>query len=195
VRIIAGTAKGRKLASVPGEGTRPITDMVKGALFSILGSDVEDATFLDLFGGTGAVGLEALSRGAEHVVFVERAYKAVETIRRNLDTLEMTEQAEVIQADAFRFMRNAPPDLLFDFIYVAPPQYQDLWAKVLLALNDKPMLAPGGRIIVQIHPKEFHALSTPALQLVRERRYGSTVLYFYEMNELDDCPAPEEGTC
>jgi 16S rRNA (guanine966-N2)-methyltransferase len=195
VRIIAGTAKGRRLASVPGEGTRPITDMVKGALFSILGSDIEDATFLDLFGGTGAVGLEALSRGAEHVVFVERAHKAVETIRRNLDTLEMIEQAEVIQGDAFRFKRNAPPDLLFDFIYVAPPQYQDLWAQVLLALNDKPMLAPGGRIIVQIHPKEFHDLSTPALRLVRERRYGSTVLYFYELNEPGDDPAQEGEAC
>jgi len=167
------------LHSVPGEGTRPITERVKGALFNILGADIQDATLLDLFAGTGSVGIEALSRGAARVVFVDNAYKAVETLRRNLDTLGLTEQAEVFKTDAFRYLRQTDPATEFDYIYVAPPQYQDLWATALLALDDKPLLAPDGLIIVQIFPKEYRELPLKALRHVRERRYGSTVLHFY----------------
>jgi 16S rRNA (guanine966-N2)-methyltransferase len=185
VRIISGSAKGRRLVSVPGKGTRPITDRVKGSLFNILGSDIEGATFLDLFAGTGSVGLEALSRGASHVVFVDRARRAVETLRHNLDTTGLAEQADVLHEDAFHFLQHAPPELAFDYIYVAPPQYQDLWAQALLALNDKPLLAEDGLIIVQIHPKEFHDLRIPHLRQTRERRYGSTVLYFFEMSRSE----------
>jgi len=183
VRIISGSAKGRKLASVPGTGTRPVTDKVKGALFNILGSQIEGATLLDLFAGTGSVGLEALSRGASHVVFVDRGHRAIETIRRNLATLELKERAEVIRGDAFHFLKHAPPERRFDYVYVAPPQYQNLWAQTLLALNEKPLLSAEGLIIVQIHPKEFRELQTPNLRLLRERRYGSTLLCFYALSE------------
>jgi 16S rRNA (guanine(966)-N(2))-methyltransferase RsmD len=183
VRIISGSAKGRKLASVPGAGTRPVMDKVKGALFNILGSQIEGATLLDLFAGTGSVGLEALSRGASHVVFVDRGHRAIETIRRNLATLELKERAEVIHGDAFHFLKHAPPERRFDYVYVAPPQYQNLWAQTLLALNEKPLLSAEGLIIVQIHPKEFRELQTPNLRLLRERRYGSTLLCFYALSE------------
>ena len=186
MRVIAGLAKGRKLVSVPGAGTRPIADKVKGALFDILGMDVEGATFLDLFAGTGSVGIEALSRGARHAVFVERARKAIVTVRRNLEITGFTEQAEVIHGNAFRFLDHAAPDLRFDYIYVAPPQYQDLWAKTLLALNDKPLLAADGLVIVQVYPKEIHEINTPRFRLTRERRYGSTLLQFYAFSEGDD---------
>jgi 16S rRNA (guanine966-N2)-methyltransferase len=186
VRIIAGAAKGRKLVAVPGKGTRPITDRVKSALFSILGPDIEGATFLDLFAGTGSVGLEALSRGAGHVVFVDRARKAIETIRRNVETIGLLDRAEVLYEDAFRYLRQAPADEAFDYIYVAPPQYQNLWAEALLALNEKPLLASDGLIIVQIYPKEYHELALPNLSLVRERRYGSTALYFYTLRPADN---------
>ena len=183
MRIISGSAKGRKLASVPGTGTRPITDRVKGALFNILGGQIEDATLLDLFAGTGSVGLEALSRGARHVVFVERGHRAVETIRRNLATLAFQERAEVIHGDVFHYLKQAPPERRFDYVYVAPPQYQGLWARTLLALNEKPLLTEDGLIIVQIHPKEFRKLATSNLRLLRQRRYGSTLLFFYALSE------------
>jgi 16S rRNA (guanine966-N2)-methyltransferase len=193
VRIISGKAKGRKLASVPGSTTRPITDRVKSALFSILGGDVADSTWLDLFAGTGSVGMEALSRGASSVIFVDRVRKAIETIHRNLDHIGLLEHAELAHDDAFRFLRRAEPDLTFDYIYVAPPQYQDLWAKVLQMLDEKPMLNEDGMIIVQIHPKEFHELATPHLELVDERRYGSTVLKFYTLKNVEAIPeSPSE---
>ena len=200
MRVISGSAKGRRLQPVPGEGTRPITERVKGALFNILGADIQDATLLDLFAGTGSVGIEALSRGAAHVVFIDNAYKAVETLRRNLNTLGLTEQAEVLKADAFRYLRQTDPATEFDYIYVAPPQYQDLWATALLALDDKPLLASDGLIIVQIFPKEYRELPLKTLKHVRERRYGSTVLHFYVLaSELSGAPgsspaiAPEES--
>ena len=181
MRIISGTAKGRKLAAVPGSTTRPITDRVKSALFSILGGDVAGSTWLDLFAGTGSVGMEALSRGASSVIFVDRVRKAIETMRRNLDHIGLLERAELVHDDAFRFLKRAEPDLSFDYIYVAPPQYQDLWAKVLQMLDERPMLNEDGLIIVQIHPKEFHELHIPHLESVDERRYGSTVLLFYAL--------------
>lgn len=179
MRIIAGSAKGRKLLSVPGAGTRPITARVKTALFSILGADIREAHFLDLFAGTGGVGIEALSRGAAHAVFVERSRKALMTVRRNLEITGLMDRAEVIHGDAFRYVNTAPPEARYDYIYVAPPQYQALWAKMVLALDAKPLLAPDGLVIVQIHPKEADELPTRHLALFQERHYGSTLLRFY----------------
>ena len=179
MRVIAGSAKGRKLISVAGEGTRPITGRVKTALFSILGPDVEDAAFLDLFAGTGSVGIEALSRGARHVVFVERARKAMVTVRKNLETTGMTGRAELVQDDAFRYLHGTRSGLSFDYIYVAPPQYKDIWTKALLAVDSGTLLADDGVLIVQIHPKEARSIILRNLQIVRERRYGTTLLQFY----------------
>ncbi len=182
MRVIAGSAKGRKLLSVPGSGTRPITDRVKGALFDILGGDVRGSALLDLFAGTGAVGIEALSRDAERVVFVDRGSKAINTLRKNLEITGFVQRAEVIHADAFRYIKRVDHQMAFDYIYVAPPQYREFWAKALLLLNERPLLAPDGVIIVQIHPKEFRELLTPNLRLTRQRRYGSTQLCFYELS-------------
>ncbi|MBC7315719.1 MAG: 16S rRNA (guanine(966)-N(2))-methyltransferase RsmD [Chloroflexi bacterium] len=192
MRVIAGQAKGRRLFSVPGEGTRPITDRVKEALFNILGAEIEGASFLDLFAGTGGVGIEALSRGAERVVFVEKGYKALEVIRRNLEITGLKANAHVVRGDAFHYLRHAPAEEAFDYIYIAPPQYHELWAEVLLALDERPsLLAAGGWAIVQIHPKEYHPLPLKNLSLIRERSYGSTVLLFYALNQ--EAPTEEEG--
>jgi 16S rRNA (guanine(966)-N(2))-methyltransferase RsmD len=184
MRVIAGTAKGRPLLSVPGDSTRPIADRVKSALFSILQSQdaIRDSHWLDLFGGTGAVGIEALSRGAAEVVFVERNHRAVRVIGQNLRNTGLADRSHVVRGDAFAYLRR--PDLAsFDVIYVAPPQYQGLWSQALLAIDGRrELLAERGQAIVQIHPKE----DDPALLLQRlvrydERRYGSTLLAFYEL--------------
>lgn len=183
VRVIAGSAKGRKLFAVPGDGTRPITDRVKEALFNILGADIEEATFLDLFAGTGSVGIEALSRGAAQTVFIEKAHKALDVVRRNLELTGLKARAEVVRADAFHYIKLVPEGTQFDYIYVAPPQYQELWADMLLALDERPsLLAPDGLIIVQIHPKEYRPVPLFNLTLARERNYGSTALHFYALN-------------
>jgi len=94
MRVIAGKAKSRKLRSVPGDVVRPITDRVKESLFNILGDTIVDALFLDLFAGTGSVGIEALSRGARRAVFVERSRRAIETIKENLKITGLATQAE-----------------------------------------------------------------------------------------------------
>jgi 16S rRNA (guanine(966)-N(2))-methyltransferase RsmD len=184
VRVITGSAKGRRLLSVPGTGTRPVTDRVKESLFDILGADVQESSWLDLFAGTGSVGIEALSRGARHAVFIDKAHQAVNTVRRNLEMTGFTAQSELIRGDALRYIAQAAPGLQYDYIYVAPPQYQDIWSATLRALDERAianrqLLAPEGLVVVQIHPKEFTAVRLATLELLSERRYGSTLLLFY----------------
>jgi 16S rRNA (guanine(966)-N(2))-methyltransferase RsmD len=118
LRIISGKAKGRRLRSVPGDTTRPITDRVREALFNIIGSDIEGATLLDLFAGTGSVGIEALSRGAKHVLFIDKNRQPIMTIRANLkDTnLKKTQKSP----KQMRLNTSKKPDRNFDYIYVAP---------------------------------------------------------------------------
>ena len=183
MRVIAGKAKGRKLKSVPGDSTRPIADRVKSALFSILESQnaIRDSRWLDLFGGTGAVGIEALSRGAREVVFVERAGPAIRTLQQNLQHTGLTSGAQVVRTNAFSYL--ARPDLPpFDIIYIAPPQYQGLWQKALQAIDARPeLLSDLGQAIVQIHPKEDEPeLSLTHLVRYDQRQYGSSRLLFYE---------------
>lgn len=179
MRVIAGEAKGRNLFSVPGTTTRPIADRVKAALFDTLGGVVVDCVFLDLFAGTGSVGIEALSRGAAHAVFVEKNHRAIATIHRNLQHTGLRDRAWVEQADVFRFLRAT--DEAFDIVYVAPPQYKDLWAKTVRLVDERPgVLTAEGLVVAQIHPKEFEALSLATLSLADRRRYGSTELCYYE---------------
>ncbi|HUW10288.1 MAG TPA: 16S rRNA (guanine(966)-N(2))-methyltransferase RsmD [Anaerolineae bacterium] len=179
MRVITGSAKGRKLLAVPGDRTRPITDRTKSALFSILGQSVVDSRFLDLFGGTGGVGIEALSRGAAEVVFVEIDRLAVRTIGENLRRTGLADRAHVVRGDSFAFLSqsHAQP---FDFIYVAPPQNLGLWLKTLQTIDLYPsLLAPEAEVIVQIHPKERQDLALHSLELLDERTYGSTRLLFW----------------
>ena len=118
LRVIAGEAKGRRLKMVPGLETRPIGDRAKEALFDILSADVTDARVLDLFAGTGSVGIEALSRGAARAVFLDSSSAAVRTIRANLQTTGLGGRAAVLQGDAFDFLRSNPVEA-FDLVYLA----------------------------------------------------------------------------
>ena len=181
MRVISGSAKGIRLASVPGKSTRPITDQVKEALFNIIGPSIVGKTILDLFGGTGAVGIEALSRGAEYAVFLDTNYKAYKIIQQNLKTTGLEDYAAVHKKDAFTFLREEP-EQQFDFIYIAPPQYQDLWHKAMQELDQNPGWS--GRwdtVIVQIHPKEFREDNDYTNFKIYDRReYGDTMLVFYE---------------
>jgi 16S rRNA (guanine(966)-N(2))-methyltransferase RsmD len=186
MRVIAGSAKGRRLQSVPGEAVRPIADRVKEALFSILDVFVVEARVLDLFAGTGAVGIEALSRGAAEAVFVDRSPAALRTVRVNLQRTELTDRAIVLRSDAFKYLKHSDPTP-FDLIYVAPPQYRGLWTDTLTVLDDYPgwisRYAPGdsGIVIAQIHPREYQELSLHNLVEYDQRKYGSTVLCFFEL--------------
>lgn len=183
LRVISGTAKGRRLKSVPGDTTRPVTDMVKEALFNILGADVADSVWWDLFGGTGAIGIESLSRGAAFVRFSDLSRAAIETIRWNLDHTGLAARAEIRRGDAFA-MLAASPNRQFDYIYIAPPQYKEIWSEALTALDANPgWLGKDAWVIAQIHPKEFHTFELKHLKEFDQRKYGSTRLVFYEKTE------------
>jgi 16S rRNA (guanine(966)-N(2))-methyltransferase RsmD len=179
MRVISGVAKGRHLQSVPGDSTRPVTDRVKEAVFNIFGADIVDAQFLDLFGGTGGVGIEALSRGAARAVFIEKNRKAQETIKANLLSTKLNDRAEIVRGDAFTYLRGAPQP--FHYIYIAPPQYQRLWIDALNLIDAQPgWLADDGEIVVQVHPKEYETVPLEHFVEIEQRKYGSTLLMFYE---------------
>lgn len=180
LRVIAGKAKGRKLKSVPGDTTRPITDRVKEALFNIIAGDVVDSNWWDVFAGTGAVGIEALSRGASFARFSDSNRVPIETIKSNVEHCGFKARAEIRRADAFAFL-SSPPDRAFEYIYIAPPQYQEMWAKALELLDDNiGWLAEDGWVIAQIDPKEYKALLLENMEEFEQRRYGSTLLLFLE---------------
>lgn len=179
-RVISGKARGLRLLDVPGDITRPITDRVKESLFNILGADIEEASMLDLFGGTGAVGIEALSRGAAYVRINDMNRAAIEVIKKNLAFTRLESGATVTRSDAFSLIKM-PPDRSFDYIYVAPPQYKGMWAQAMRELDANPgWLIEDGWIIVQIHPREYEALDLNNFVQFDERKYGSTLLVFYQ---------------
>ncbi len=181
LRVIAGKARGRRLKSVPGDTTRPITDRTKESLFNILGPDVEDSAWLDLFAGTGAVGIEALSRGARFVRFNDLNRQAAETVKANLESTGLKAGAEVLRLDAFTLLERSP-DRQFDYVYVAPPQYKEYWQKAMRSLDKNPgWLAEDAWVIVQIHPVEYQPLELDHLVEFDQRKYGSTILVFYQV--------------
>jgi 16S rRNA (guanine966-N2)-methyltransferase len=180
LRVIAGKAKGRKLKSVPGDTTRPVTDRVKEALFNIIAGDVVDSNWWDVFAGTGAVGIEAISRGASFARFSDSNRVPIETIKFNVEHCGFKSQADIRRGDAFTLLAS-PPDKKFEYIYIAPPQYQEMWAKAL-ELTDENIewLAEDSWAIVQIAPKEYKSLALENLEEFEQRKYGSTLLVFYE---------------
>jgi 16S rRNA (guanine966-N2)-methyltransferase len=224
MRVVTGEAKGRKLKTPKIDGTRPIMDRVKTALFDILSTEVEDARFLDLFAGTGSVGIEALSRGAAHATFIEMNHKILKLVRENLQITGLADRAEALHSDAFKFLqmyqvgsvgtgsaqgtiptapvREVPASHMrlgqgqaqslragldrqqrvYDIVYIAPPQYEELAARALALVDSSTVCADEGLVIVQIHPKErpgVAAVECEHFELTDERRYGSTLLMFY----------------
>lgn len=180
LRVVAGSAKGRRLKLVPGEGTRPITDRVKESLFNMLGDHVVEARVLDLFAGTGSVGIEALSRGAAYAEFVENNRLAASIIHDNLRHTELDHLARVVRTDVFIYLRNRPRQG-FDYVHIAPPQYHGLWSKTLRALAARPAwVNPDGIVVAQIDPKEYEPVALEGFALIDQRTYGNTLLCFYE---------------
>lgn len=178
IRVIAGTAKGRRLKLVPGDNTRPIMDRVKESLFNIIGRSILDANVLDLFAGTGSVGIEALSRGAQYALLTDLDIRAIQTIQDNLKLTGFSDRATVRKIDAFDLLKQVP-DRAYEFVYIAPPQYKGLWLTALRALETNPAwLHPDGSVIVQIDPTEYEPFDLAHFALYDERRYGNTLLLF-----------------
>ncbi len=176
MRVVAGRYGGRRLVAPPGDGTRPTSDRVREALFSVLGPSVQGAQVLDLYAGSGAVGIEALSRGAARAVFVDRAQPAIKAIRTNLDALGI--DAEVRRMQARTALRTAAErSEAYDLVFLDPPYRRaaDLGRELSEALPA--VLAPGARVISESDRREPLALQIP---LSDERRYGDTVIRIHD---------------
>jgi len=176
MRVIAGTARGQPLVVPRDRGTRPITDRVKETLFAILGERVPDARVLDLYAGSGAIGIEALSRGATSATFVEQARPALAVLRTNLERTRMADRATVQPLDVGRFLAGTD-DGPWDLVFLDPPyEVRDIVAPLRAVA---PHLAPDAMVVI----KHFWRTDLPAvdgLDPVRQRRFGETMLSFLE---------------
>jgi len=173
MRVIAGQYGGRRLAAPSGHSTRPTSDRVREAVFSILGGRLEGADVLDLFAGSGALGIESLSRGAGRVTFVESSTATVAVLRGNLATLGAV--GAVHRRDALAFLRTALQDgQQYDLVFLDPPYRDADRLSPKLAETIPAVLAPGGLVVSESDRRE--PLDLPTLSLLDERRYGDTLI-------------------
>ena len=176
MRVVAGVYGGRRLVAPPGDATRPTSDRVREALFSVLGVSVHGARVLDLFAGSGALGIEALSRGAASAVFVDRAPRAVTAVKANLEALGI--EAEVRRAEARAWLRTASARAdAYDLVFLDPPYRRagELGRELSEALAA--VLAPGARVVTESDRRDPLELKLPLLD---ERRYGDTVIRIHD---------------
>ena len=180
MRVTGGWLGGRKLFA-PGAGVRPTADRVREALFARVG-DLEGAQVLDLYAGTGALGIEALSRGAERAVFIERAASSVAVLRRNLAALDLEGVSRVLRSDAPRALRRLSREAQhFDLVLADPPYADDAVADHLGLLAEGGLLSPGAALVVERGRR--HALpEVRGMVVVEQRRYGDTLLLWLELD-------------
>lgn len=160
--------------------TRPITDRVKENLFNIIGAQIQGCTFLDLFAGTGSVGIEAFSRGAKYVHFVEKNRQPYLVLKENLNLIQDKSAFSLQMCDAFSFI-PASQNTQYDFVFIAPPQYKGFWEKAVQMIDAHPKsISPQGTMIVQIDPTELNKKELVNFIVTDKRKYGSTLLLFYK---------------
>ncbi|HKG56692.1 MAG TPA: 16S rRNA (guanine(966)-N(2))-methyltransferase RsmD [Candidatus Limnocylindrales bacterium] len=192
-RVVAGSARGVRLVA-PGEGTRPLADRVKETLFAILEPELREARFLDLFAGSGAAGIEALSRGAAAAVFVEKDAGAARTIEENLRRAHL-DRGRVVRADVVRWLRGDAAAEPFDVAFADPP-YADpqLLLRALEALGapERAIVATGARVVAKHFWRERPPATIGLLASDRERRFGETALTFYRRLANTGEPQPDE---
>lgn len=183
MRVIAGKYRSRKLRSLMGKMLRPTGDRLRETLFNILGPTVEHTTFVDLYAGTGAVGIEALSRGARRAIFVEEHAPAVTLIRRNLESLGISTEAEVLRMNALRAIERLEERLIHaQFVYLDPPyEANEEYESTLDALGESSLVAPGGRVIVEHLRKRVLPEQIGELELARVVEQGHAALSFYRL--------------
>jgi 16S rRNA (guanine966-N2)-methyltransferase len=189
VRVIAGRYGGRRLQAPRGRATRPTSDRVREALFSMLG-DVQETIVLDLFAGTGALGIEALSRGAARAVFVEQNPAALQALKANLSALELDKPAtQLLPANVGKALRSARErHETYDLIFVDPP-YDDAraWAREL-SVALPPLLAPHARVVVESDRRALLELDAPELETEQQRRYGDTTITIHRHTKRAEGP-------
>lgn len=181
MRVISGTARRIPLKCMEGFNTRPTTDRIKETLFNMIAPYLYDCRFLDLFAGSGAIGIEALSRGAKEAVFVEADRRAMDCIRYNLEKTSLTSKAMTLHSDVVTALYRLEGEKSFDYIFMDPPYGKGLERKVLEYLKDSELLAPGGILIVEASLDEtFEDVEKMGYILLKTKRYKTNQHVFLE---------------
>jgi len=199
MRIIAGTFRSRQLKSLKGTALRPTSDKLRETLFNVLGALVVDARFVDLFAGTGAVGIEALSRGASEAIFVEKYPPAIALIKKNLESLEIHKGVRVLALDALKALErlaqeSAAANARTDILFLDPPYAEaEAYKKVLAFLGDADLLAENAVVIAEHHRSLDLPETFGKLERVRVLRQGDAALSFYRFRppSLPETPRSE----
>ena len=190
MRVIAGTARGVHLNSPRGIKTRPIQDKIKASLFNILSGIIQDSRVLDLFAGTGAIGIEALSRGAKFCIFIDNDTSAIQVIKKNLEATRLQDKAQVIKYDVFEIIPYLEKNnIQFDLVLASPPyplveknSYRDNLLLLFSSLYCNHITQPGGIMMLQHRKTDFKIPPEASyLELVDTRIYGDTQLSFFKM--------------
>lgn len=194
MKITGGKLKNRKLLSPKGTATRPTLEKLRQTVFNIMQHQVEGAKILDLFSGSGAIGIEALSRGAFQATFIEKDPLAFRTLQENVKTLALLSSSILIKGDVFTYLKQLNKQKVsFDLIYADPPYFQKKKGKndqkeIILFIDSSSLLAPGGLFFVEErYEKDSPLLSLPLkqLQLCKERKIGSTLLLQFELKPIN----------
>jgi 16S rRNA (guanine966-N2)-methyltransferase len=182
LRIISGDLRGKKLHPIRGALTRPTADRLRESIFNILFSQVRDAVVLDLFAGTGALGIEALSRGAEYAVFVEKQKDALSVIEQNLRSCRLENSAKIIRWDIANNLNclNSPDSRLFNLVFMDPPYNRNLICETLRHLHRSGCLEKGATVVAEHSPPEMIPENIAEFMMTDQRKYGKTRVSFLE---------------
>lgn len=181
MRIIAGENRGKKLKTVPGMKTRPTADRVKEAVFSSIEDRLYGSRFLDVFSGTGNIALEAVSRGAEEAVLLEKDADALQVIQDNVAACRQQTRCRIMRGDSFASMNLLQQQgIQFDLIYVDPPYQSGLYEEVLKNIANKKLLAPDGLILIECAKNSSISMGNGIFFIYKEKCYGDTCVYYVQ---------------
>lgn len=173
LRIITGTAKGKKLLSLEGDATRPTSDRIKGAMFSSIQFDIENRRVLDLFAGTGQLGLEALSRGAESVTFVDAERDAMDIVKKNATSTGFFSRARYAVSDWRNFIRKASGRDTYDLVFIDPPYSLECCIEAAKLLRDKELIIPGAILVLESGTEDMSAVGEiDGFEVIKSQSYG-----------------------
>ncbi len=185
MRVIAGKARRTELKTVPGIATRPTTDRIKETLFNMIQYEIPDTSFLDLFSGSGAIGIEALSRGAEQACFVENNHEAVSYIKKNLKATRLEEQAEVLEKSVLAALEELQRQKrTFDFVFMDPPYQKEYEKEVLIFLSKSDLIDKDSVVIVEASlDTSLDYCDTLGFAIIKQKKYKTNQHLFLKLKE------------
>ena len=187
MRVISGKARGLKLDTPKNQDVRPTTDRVKESLFNMISSYIMDSNILDLFAGTGSLGIECLSRGAKNCVFVDKSKDSINIVRSNVKKARVENESTILNVDFKDAVKKlSTQNQKFDVIFMDPPYYENMFIECLKSIDEFNLLDEDGIIVVEHDTKDLFEDSIGRLNKSREKKYGNTTLTFYKLEEQDE---------